>query len=317
MDLLKVSNLSTSFFTDAGEVKAVRGISFFLNEGKSLGLVGESGCGKSVTALSLINLVPYPGRIIAGNIFYRGKDLLQLESKNMLDVRGKEIAMIFQEPLTAFNPVFSIGSQVQEAILTHQKVSKKEALNKASKLLEDVGISQEGVIENYPHQLSGGMRQRAMIAMALSCDPSLLIADEPTTALDVTIQAQVLELISEIQKKRNMSMILITHDLGIVADRVEYLAIMYCGKIVEYSLAKELISKPLHPYTSGLIDSIPDISRREKPLRTIKGAVPSLLNLPKGCSFCDRCFMVDSLCRLQEPQLRDIGAGHMVACHRV
>jgi peptide/nickel transport system ATP-binding protein len=319
MALLEVKNLSTSFFTDAGQVRAVRGVSFSLDEGKTLGLVGESGCGKSVTALSVMRLVPFPGRIIGGEVLYREKNLLTLSDKAMQEVRGNEIAMIFQEPLTALNPVFSIGFQIQEAIRIHQSIGKKQALARSLEMLESVGIPEtEKTISGYPHQLSGGMRQRAMIAMALSCNPEILIADEPTTALDVTIQAQILELIASIQKQKKMSMILITHDLGIVADRVDDVAIMYCGKIVEYAPSSAVISQPLHPYTIGLLESIPAMDRdKSKPLKTIKGVVPKLLDLPKGCAFCDRCFKADSLCHEREPEALEVKKNHWVACHHV
>lgn len=319
MSLLRVNNLCVSFFTDAGEVRAVRGLSFALEEGKTLGLVGESGCGKSVTALSIMRLIPFPGKITAGEIFYRGNNLLSLEDKAMQDIRGNEIAFVFQEPLTALNPVFSIGNQLQEPIRIHQKVAKKEALRKTVESLGDVGIPEpQRIVKNYPHQLSGGMLQRVMIAMALSCNPSLLIADEPTTALDVTIQAEILELIAGIQKERNMAMILITHDLGIVADRVDYTAIMYCGKIIEYAATSVIIKEPLHPYTQGLLESIPALNQdKGTPLRTIRGTVPSLLALPKGCSFCDRCFKVSPVCHDREPELLQVGENRWVACHRV
>lgn len=317
MSLLEVKNLSTSFFTEAGEVRAVRGVSFALDKGKTLGLVGESGCGKSVTALSLMRLVPFPGKIVAGEVLYREKDLLKLEEKAMRDIRGNEIAMIFQEPLTALNPVFTIGNQIQEAIIVHQKEGKRKSYLKAIELLKTVGIpSPEKVVKNYPHQLSGGMRQRVMIAISLSSNPSVLIADEPTTALDVTIQAQVLELIASIQKEKHMALILITHDLGIVADKVDKVAIMYCGGIVEYASVLSLINEPLHPYTRGLLESLPQMGGdKSKPLKAISGVVPNLLNLPPGCSFADRCSRADSVCRESEPQLREVKADHWVACY--
>ncbi|MCK5493656.1 MAG: ABC transporter ATP-binding protein, partial [Candidatus Omnitrophica bacterium] len=237
--LLEVNNLSTSFFTEDGEVKAVRGVSLNVREGETLGFVGESGCGKSVTALSIMKLIPTPGRIIGGEVYYKGKDLLRSTDKEIREIRGKEIALIFQEPLTSLNPVFNIGNQIVEALRIHQNVGKNEAVKRAIAMLESVGIPEpQRRIKDYPHQLSGGMRQRAMIAMALSCNPNLLIADEPTTALDVTIQAQILELMESIQKERNMAMIFITHDLGIISETVDNVAVMYCGKIVEYTSTK-------------------------------------------------------------------------------
>jgi oligopeptide/dipeptide ABC transporter ATP-binding protein len=316
-ELLKVTNLHTSFFTDAGEVRAVRGVSFSLEKGKTLGLVGESGCGKTVTALSLMRLLPPNAKIIKGNILYIGKELTSLSQEEMRQFRGSQMAMIFQEPMTALNPVFSIGEQICEAIELHQGVSKKEAERKAVEVLKQVGIpSADKRIKDYPHQLSGGMRQRVLIAMAISCNPSLLIADEPTTALDVTIQAQILELIADLQKRIGIAMILITHDLGIVAEVVDEVAVMYSGCIVERAAATTLFEKPLHPYTVALLDSIPAIENSEKkPLQAIKGSVPNLLHLPGGCSFCDRCPKVFAKCRESEPELREVEKGHWVACY--
>jgi oligopeptide/dipeptide ABC transporter ATP-binding protein len=315
--LLKVKNLHTSFFTDAGEVKAVRGVSFSLEKGKTLGLVGESGCGKTVTALSIMRLIPANARIIDGSILYIGKELTSLSQEQMRQFRGRQLAMIFQEPMTALNPVFTIGEQIAEAVQLHQGVCKKEAFGKAVELLKLVGIpSADKMVKDYPHQLSGGMRQRVLIAMAISCNPSLLIADEPTTALDVTIQAQILELIAGLQKRTGIAMILITHDLGIVAEVVDEVAIMYGGCIVERAATTTLFEKPLHPYTLGLLDSIPVIEDNErKPLKAIKGSVPNLLQLPRGCSFSDRCPKVFAKCRENEPELREIEKGHWVSCY--
>ncbi len=335
--LLKITDLHTSFFTDAGEVKAVRGVSFSLEKGKTLGLVGESGCGKSVTALSIMRLVSFPGRIVEGEIIYRvkepapagikqgsesqrvgEKDLLKLSEEEMRKIRGAEIAMVFQEPMTSLNPVLTIGNQISEAISLHQNLNKREVIDKTAEMLKLVGIpSPEKRIKDYPHQLSGGMRQRAMIAMALSCNPSLLIADEPTTALDVTIQAQILELIQGLQKQFDMAMILITHDLGVVAETVDNVAVMYAGKIVEYTDTKTLFAEPLHPYTIGLLDSLPTIERAGGALKTISGTVPGLLNLPPGCSFYDRCPKRDAICTEHEPELLEIKKGHLVACYKV
>lgn len=329
--LLKITNLHTSFFTDAGEVKAVRGVSFSLDKGKTIGLVGESGCGKSVTALSIMRLVSFPGKIVKGEIHYsRGgvqtrlnndeeKDLLKLSEEDMRKIRGAEIAMVFQEPMTSLNPVLTIGNQISEAISLHQNLSKNGVKEKSVEMLKLVGIpSPEKRITDYPHQMSGGMRQRVMIAMALSCNPSLLIADEPTTALDVTIQAQILELIQGLQKQFDMAMILITHDLGVVAETVDNVAVMYAGKIVEYADTKTLFSEPIHPYTIGLISSLPSMERKDKePLKTIKGNVPNLINLPQGCSFYNRCPKADSGCTEHEPELLEVKNEHWAACYKV
>lgn len=334
--LLKITNLRTSFFTDAGEVKAVRGVSFSLDKGKTLGLVGESGCGKSVTALSIMRLVSFPGRIVKGKIIYRvkepapagikqgsdsqrvkEKDLLKLSEEDMRKIRGAEIAMVFQEPMTSLNPVLTIGNQISEAISLHQNLNKREVIDKTIEMLKLVGIpSPEKRIKDYPHQMSGGMRQRAMIAMALSCNPSILIADEPTTALDVTIQAQILELIQGLQKQLDMAMILITHDLGVVAEAVDNVAVMYAGKIVEYTDTKTLFEEPMHPYTVGLLNSLPTMEKDGGALKTIPGTVPGLLNLPPGCSFYDRCPKADSGCTEHEPKLVEIKKGHLVACYK-
>src|SRR3989337_1461962 len=270
--LLKVNNLYTSFFTDAGEVKAVRGVSFSLEKGKTIGLVGESGCGKSVTALSILRLIPFPGRIVEGKVIYNGKDLISLSEYEMQKIRGADIAMIFQEPMTSLNPVLTIGNQISEAISLHQNLNKRDVIDKTVEMLKLVGIpSPEKRIKDYPHQMSGGMRQRAMIAMALSCNPNILIADEPTTALDVTIQAQILELIQGLQKQLDMAMSLITHDPGVVAETVDDVAVMYAGKIVEYTDTKTLFAEPLHPYTVGLLNSLPTMEREAGGLKTIPG----------------------------------------------
>jgi len=323
--LLKITNLHTSFFTDAGEVKAVRGVSFSLDKGKTLGLVGESGCGKSVTALSIMRLVPFPGRILKGEVIYRVKgsegrrvDLLKISEEEMQKIRGAEIAMVFQEPMTSLNPVLTIGNQISEVIALHQNLSKKEIGGKTIEMLKLVGIpSPEKRLKDYPHQLSGGMRQRTMIAMALSCNPSVLIADEPTTALDVTIQAQILELIQGLQKQFDMAMILITHDLGIVAETVDTVAVMYAGRIVEYADTSDMFVEPLHPYTLGLLNSLPTMGMAGKgSLTTIPGAVPNLLSLPAGCSFYDRCPKGDTICIDREPELLEIKRGHWVACYK-
>jgi oligopeptide/dipeptide ABC transporter ATP-binding protein len=317
-ELIKIQDLCTSFFTPEGEVRAVDGISFEIEEGKTLGLVGESGCGKSVTALSVMRLVPSPpGRIVRGQILYRGQDLLRLGNEAMRKIRGNEISMIFQEPMTSLNPVFTIGNQIGEAIRLHQGLPKKETREKTIEMLRLVKIADpESRIEDYPHQLSGGMRQRVMIAMALSCNPSLLIADEPTTALDVTIQAQILDLMNELQEKLGMALLLITHDLGVVAEQADEVAIMYAGKVVERSRAKAIFERPLHPYTVGLLNSLPGSGGKKKDrLEAIPGVVPSPLELPSGCRFRDRCPKAAGMCAEAEPQLGEKSQDHWAACH--
>jgi oligopeptide/dipeptide ABC transporter ATP-binding protein len=318
-DLLQVRNLQTSFFTPEGEVRAIDGVSFEIGEGKTLGLVGESGCGKSVTSLSIMRLIPSPpGKIVGGEILYRGRDLLKLNNEEMRKIRGNEISMIFQEPMTSLNPVFTVGNQIGEAIKLHQGLGKKETRAKTIEMLRLVKIADpESRVDAYPHQLSGGMRQRVMIAMALSCNPSLLIADEPTTALDVTIQAQILELIKELQQKiGGMALLLITHDLGVVAEQADEVAIMYAGKIVERSNTRAIFNHPFHPYTVGLLNSLPGATgQKKKRLDAIPGVVPNPLNLPSGCRFRDRCPRAADLCAQTEPELVEKEPGHTVACH--
>jgi len=317
-DLLQVRNLQTSFFTPEGEVRAIDGVSFEIGEGKTLGLVGESGCGKSVTSLSIMRLIPSPpGKIVGGEILYRGRDLLKLNNEEMRKIRGNEISMIFQEPMTSLNPVFTVGNQIGEAISLHQGLGKKETRQKTIEMLRLVKIADpESRVDSYPHQLSGGMRQRVMIAMALSCNPSLLIADEPTTALDVTIQAQILELMKELQEKIGMALLLITHDLGVVAEQADDVAIMYAGKIVERSNTRAIFNRPFHPYTVGLLNSLPNVGgKKKKRLDAIPGMVPSPLNLPSGCRFRDRCPKAADLCAQSEPQLVEKEPGHAVACY--
>jgi oligopeptide/dipeptide ABC transporter ATP-binding protein len=317
-DLLEVRNLQTSFFTPEGEVRAIDGVSFEIGESKTLGLVGESGCGKSVSSLSIMRLIPSPpGKIVGGEIFYRGRDLLKLNNEEMRKIRGNEISMIFQEPMTSLNPVFTVGNQIGEAIHLHQGLGKKETRQKTIEMLRLVKIADPASrVDSYPHQLSGGMRQRVMIAMALSCNPSLLIADEPTTALDVTIQAQILELMKELQEKIGMALLLITHDLGVVAEQADDVAIMYAGKIVERSNTRAIFNRPFHPYTVGLLNSLPNIGgKKKKRLDAIPGMVPSPLNLPSGCCFRDRCPKAADLCAQSEPQLIEKEPGHTVACH--
>jgi len=317
-NLIEIKNLRTSFFTPEGEVQAVDGVSFEVEEGKTLGLVGESGCGKSVTALSIMRLIPSPpGKIVGGEMLYRGQDLLKLNGEAMRKIRGDEISMIFQEPMTSLNPVFTIGNQIGEAIRLHQKLGRRETREKTIEMLRLVKIADpETRIDDYPHQLSGGMRQRVMIAMALSCNPSLLIADEPTTALDVTIQAQILELIKELQEKLGMSLLLITHDLGVVAEQTDEVAIMYAGKIVERARAKAIFDRPLHPYTVGLLNSLPGMGKeKKKRLEAIPGIVPSPLELPSGCRFRDRCPKAAAICAEAEPELVEKEKDHWVACY--
>ena len=317
-ELIHVKDLRTSFFTPEGEVRAIDGVSFAIDEGKTLGLVGESGCGKSVTSLSIMRLIASPpGKIVGGEIFYRGRDLLRLNNEEMRKIRGNEISMICQEPMTSLNPVFTVGNQIGEAIKLHQGLGKKATRAKTIEMLRLVKIADpESRVDAYPHQLSGGMRQRIMIAMALSCNPSLLIADEPTTALDVTIQAQILELMKELQAKIGMALLLITHDLGVVAEQADDVAIMYAGKIVEKTSAPAIFARPLHPYTIGLLLSLPGTGgAKKKRLDAIPGMVPSPLNLPSGCRFRDRCPKAAGICAEGEPELLEKEAGHWVACH--
>lgn len=317
MELLNVNNLRTSFFTEAGEVKAVDGVSFSINKGETLCLVGESGSGKSMTALSIMRLIPRPGKIIGGEVFYEGKDLLKLADKEMRRIRGKEISMVFQEPMTSLNPVFTIGDQIMEAITLHQGLGKRDALDKAVEMLKLVGISDpERRVRDYPSQLSGGMRQRVMIAMALSCNPGLLIADEPTTALDVTIQAQILDLIKGLRERFGMSVLLITHDLGIVAETADMVAVMYAGEIVEFTDVKTLFRNPSHPYTIGLLNSTPKIGAKARErLIPIPGTVPSLIGLTEECRFKDRCYAAEG-CPEGEPELVEVEEGHFVRCFK-
>ena len=318
--LLRVENLHTYFFNEIGVAKAVDSVSFTIERGEVLGLVGESGCGKSITARSIIRLIPSPpGKIINGKIMYVGSDVLKMSNKQIRSIRGNKIAMIFQEPMTSLNPVFTIGNQIQEAIMLHQNLSIKEARFKTEEMLFQVGIaSPKKRYSDYPHQLSGGMRQRVMIAMALSCKPGLLIADEPTTALDVTIQAQILDLLLQLQESYKMGILLITHDLGIIAETADKIAIMYAGKIIEQADVYTIFEQPSHPYTQGLINSIPATKQnqsRGKNLEAIPGIVPNLQALPKGCKFQDRCSQCYDTCREFDPVLKEIQPGHFVSCH--
>ena len=316
--LLSIEALSTHFFTEAGVAKAVQQVSFSIEKGKTFALVGESGCGKSVTALSIMRLVPYPpGKIVNGKIMFRGRALLDLDEKQMRRIRGNRIAMIFQEPMTSLNPVFTVGNQIVEAIKLHQKKSTSDAWKDAVEMLRKVGIADpQQRVREYPHQMSGGMRQRVMIAMAVSCRPTLLIADEPTTALDVTTQAQILDLLDQFQEQIGMSILLITHDLGVVAERADKVAVMYASRIAEVSDSEKLFEEPLHPYTKGLLKSLPQLGFTGSRLQTVSGNVPNPLDFPTGCKFHPRCPIGfdDKRCQAREPQLREVQKGRLVAC---
>ncbi len=313
--LLKVSNLKVNFNTEAGIVKAVDDVSFTINRGETLGLVGESGCGKSVTALSLLRLIPHPpGEISGGKVLWGGRDLLKLPLPELIGIRGREIGTIFQEPLTSFNPVQPIGSQISEVLNVHTQLNPTQTRERVLEMLNRVGISDpQRSYDSYPHELSGGMRQRAMIAMALICQPQLIIADEPTTALDVTIQAQILDLLFELQTEFKMSVLLITHNLGIVAGNAQKVAVMYAGKIVEFARVGEVFKEPLHPYTAGLLASVPKINQQE-PLVAIPGMIPDPLQLPKGCHFEPRCPKALERCRSEYPSEKEVTPGHGVRC---
>jgi oligopeptide/dipeptide ABC transporter ATP-binding protein len=314
--LLEVKDLRTYFYTPDGVVPAVDGVSLHINSGETLCVVGESGCGKSVTSLSVMKLVPTPpGRYLSGEILFEGTDLIPLSSHAMERIRGKDIAMIFQEPMTALNPVHTIGHQIGEAFTTHEDISRKGALQRAEEMLKLVGVPDPArCARSFPHQLSGGMRQRAMIAMALSCHPKLLIADEPTTALDVTIQAQILDLMKQLKRKTGMALMLITHDLGVVAEMAERVVVMYSGKIVEEAKSEDLFREPLHPYTEGLLSCIPRVDRPQEWLHVISGQVPNPLRFPSGCRFHPRCPYSQAKCRRLEPELAAVGERKM-ACH--
>jgi oligopeptide/dipeptide ABC transporter ATP-binding protein len=317
MALLEVQNLKTFFFTPNGLIKAVNGIDFAIEAGETLALVGESGCGKSVTALSLLRLVPEPGRIADGAIRFADRDLLRLPEGEMRRVRGNRIAMIFQEPMTALNPVFTIGAQIAEVLILHRGMSKQEARVEAVALLNRVGIpGATERINDYPHQLSGGMRQRVMIAMALACDPALLIADEPTTALDVTIQAQIMELLRSLREERGMALLLITHDLGVVAEAADKVAIMYAGQVVEYAQVNDLYARPSHPYTRGLLSCIPRLGDRRERMSAIPGQVPATGSNHPGCPFFERCSTRCDSCHERPADLHEIAPGHFVRCWR-
>jgi peptide/nickel transport system ATP-binding protein len=318
--LLEVKGLKTHFFTDEGVVRAVDGVDFYINKGETLGIVGESGCGKSVTALSIMRLIPTPpGRITEGSIMYDGRNLLDLSPAQMRKIRGKEISMIFQEPMTSLNPVFTVGEQIAEALRLHEGLNRRDAMDKTVDMLKLVHIpNAERRVKEYPHQLSGGMRQRIMIAMALSCNPKLLIADEPTTALDVTIQAQILELLNELKAKLGMAIMLITHDMGVIAETAQRVVVMYAAKVAEEAPVGDLFKEPLHPYTQGLLRSIPriDLAATQKTkLETIPGTVPTLRGAEKpGCRFAPRCSFAKPMHFENTPELKEVRPGHKVAC---
>ncbi|MTI68666.1 MAG: ABC transporter ATP-binding protein [Firmicutes bacterium] len=314
--ILEVKNLKTSFYTHLGEVQAVRGISFSLNKGEVMGIVGESGSGKSVTSLSIMKLLQYPGEIKSGDIFFKGENIVNKKNKEMLNIRGNEIAMIFQDPMTSLNPVYTIGDQIMEVIIRHQGLSKKKAKEKAIDMLRLVGIpSPEERVSNYPYEFSGGMRQRAMAAIALSCEPDLLIADEPTTALDVTIQDQILKLMKDLKEKLDTSIILITHDLGVVADICTKIVVMYGGLVMEEGTSKDIFYNPKHPYTMGLLKSIPRLDLGEKKrLIPITGTPPDLIKPPMGCPFTARCPYAMKICSLHAPKYTKIDENHKAMC---
>jgi len=316
--ILEISDLQTFFDTEEGTVKAVNGVSYRIERGETLGVVGESGCGKSVTAMSILRLNPEPPAFYAGGeIRFHGKNLLDVSMEEIREIRGNDIAMIFQEPMTSLNPVYTAGDQVEEVVMRHRNMSRKEAREYAVEMFRKVGIpSPERRVNEYPHQLSGGMKQRVMIAIALACDPQLLIADEPTTALDVTIQAQILDLLRGMQKELGMSILLITHDLGVVAEMSDHVAVMYASRIVEYSDTVTLFKRPRHPYTYGLFQSLPEMHvEGHERLQEIPGVVPNPLNFPSGCKFRDRCFKAQAKCREVEPVLQEVTPGHTMACH--
>ena len=316
-NLVEFKNLKTYFYTGDGIVKAVNDVSFNIKEGETVCVVGESGCGKSVTAMSLMRLIPNPpGKIVGGEIIFNGKDVLKLSDEEMRNIRGNEISVIFQEPMTSLNPVFRVGDQICEAIILHQKLSKEDALKKAIDVLKIIGIPRaEEIVKCFPHELSGGMRQRIMIAMAICCNPKLLIADEPTTALDVTIQAQILDLMKEVKKKLNTSIMLITHDLGVVAEMADYVVVMYAGKIIEEAPVEELFKNPMHPYTKGLLKSKPILNKDNGDrLYSIPGQVPNPIGMPDNCYFSSRCEDCNEKCKKEQPTLINVTPNHKVSC---
>jgi oligopeptide/dipeptide ABC transporter ATP-binding protein len=316
MSLLEVNDLRVHLFTARGVIKAVDGVSFTVESGRSLGIVGESGCGKTMTALALMRLIPEPpARIVSGSICFDGEDVVTMTPDRLRGLRGNQIAMIYQDPMTSLNPVFTVGEQIAEAVRLHRRDGRSAAWTRAVEVLRLVGIPDpDRVASAYPHQLSGGMRQRAVIGMALACDPKLLVADEPTTALDVTIQAQILELLRRLQGELGTGIILITHDLGVIADLVDDVIVMYAGKLVEHAPVRQLFAAPGHPYTSGLLRSVPSLETREHRLQTIDGTVPPAHAMPNGCRFNPRCALVRDICHEQEPPLVDVGGGTQAAC---
>lgn len=316
MKLLEVKDLKTYFYTDEGVVKSVDGVSFSVDKGETLGVVGESGCGKSITSMSIMQLIGKPGKIVNGEIDFKGENLLNKGKEEMRKIRGKEIAMIFQEPMTSLNPVYTVGQQIMEAVLIHEDMTKEQARERAIQMLDLVKIPDaEKRLNSYPHEFSGGMRQRVMIAMALSCNPEFLICDEPTTALDVTIQAQILNLINELKEKTGTAVMMITHDLGVISEVADNVMVMYAGQVVEYTDVHTVFEKPLHPYTQGLINCIPKLGGQEEKLSTIKGMVPSFNDMPEGCLFCPRCEYAKDICRKERPELVDL-EGHQVRCFK-
>ena len=314
--LLEVKNLSVAFHTPDGALRAVRGVTLDVAAAETVALVGESGCGKTIMALGIMNLVPMPGRVEDGQVLFEGRDLLTLPAAEMRTLRGRRIAMIFQEPMTSLNPVFTIGSQIAEAILAHERISAREARDRARQLLSMVKIPEpEQRLRQYPHQLSGGMQQRVMIAMALACRPALLVADEPTTALDVTVQAEILQLLEGLKRELDMAMLIITHDLGIVAETADRVFIMYAGRMVETALVERIFKHPMHPYTAGLLAAVPRLETKVKSLQPIPGTVPSPGAIPAGCPFHPRCPLADTVCEREEPPFRSVGEQHQSACH--
>lgn len=314
--LLEVKKLRTYFHTFKGTVKAVDNISFDINKGEILGVVGESGGGKSITGFSVIKLIDDPGKIETGEIIFNGQDLMKKSENEMNQIRGKEIAMVFQDPMTSLNPVYTVGQQIEEVLLLHEKLTKEQREQRCIELLKAVGISNpESRLKSYPHQFSGGMRQRVVIAIALAANPKLIIADEPTTALDVTIQAQILRLMSDLVRKQGCSLMLITHDLAVVSEMADRINVMYCGKIIETGVTNSIINNYKHPYTQGLINSIPDLDKDKSRLEAIPGIVPNMFKLPKGCNFSPRCKRCKDICNEEEPELVEIDKNHYVACH--
>ncbi len=316
-NILELRNLKVTFPVEGEMIHAVNGVDLALKKGESIGIVGESGCGKSVTFSTVIRLVKSPPAVIEGEVILNGRNIMALSEKKMQQVRGKEISMVFQEPMRSLNPVMRIGDQIAETLILHERLTRRQAKAKALELLKLVEIPDpEDRLQCYPHQLSGGLRQRVMIAIALACDPQVLLADEPTTALDVTIQAQILDLIKRLQREKGMSIVFITHDLGIVADIVDTVAVFYAGRIVEKADKRTVFKNPLHPYTVGLLNCVPTLSTTAKRLYVIEGATPDPAHLPEGCSFCERCKYADDTCRARAPELQDVGGGHLCACHK-